>query len=106
MSLPGALPESTLKLLSQLAPGTVADTAALAAAGLLSAAYVLRGYAWDRPDPYNYIWYEKPQQGADGNAASKKSKNIAERLEELVSQAGAPFCALSFTDSLMSRAKM
>ncbi|KXH38912.1 NADP/FAD dependent oxidoreductase [Colletotrichum simmondsii] len=83
MSLPGALPESTLKLLSQLAPGTVADTAALAAAGLLSAAYVLRGYAWDRPDPYNYIWYEKPQQGADGNAANKKSKNIAERLEEL-----------------------
>ncbi|KAJ3940083.1 uncharacterized protein N0V96_010087 [Colletotrichum fioriniae] len=83
MSLSGALPESTLKLISQLAPGTVADTAALAAAGLLSAAYVLRGYAWDKPDPYNYIWYEKPQQGADGNAANKKSKNIAERLEEL-----------------------
>ncbi|KAH9237050.1 hypothetical protein K456DRAFT_34166 [Colletotrichum gloeosporioides 23] len=82
MSIPGPLPESTLKLLSQLAPNTFADTAALAAAGLLSAAYVLRGYTWDKPDPYNYIWYEKPQQGAGGNAA-KKSKNIAERLEEL-----------------------
>ncbi|KAJ0331488.1 hypothetical protein COL922a_011865 [Colletotrichum nupharicola] len=82
MSIPGPLPESTLKLLSQLTPNTFADTAALAAAGLLSAAYVLRGYTWDKPDPYNYIWYEKPQQGAGGNAA-KKSKNIAERLEEL-----------------------
>ncbi|WYZ46569.1 hypothetical protein EsH8_IX_000794 [Colletotrichum jinshuiense] len=83
MSIPGALPESTLKLLAQLAPGTVADTAALAAAGLLSAAYVLRGYTWDKPDPYNYIFYERPQQGAGGNAAHKRSKNIAERLEEL-----------------------
>lgn len=84
MSIPGPLPESTLKLLSQLAPNIFADTAALAAAGLLSAAYVLRGYTWDKPDPYSFIWYEKPQQGAGGNAA-KKSKNIAERLEELVS---------------------
>ncbi|TDZ31867.1 NADPH--cytochrome P450 reductase [Colletotrichum spinosum] len=82
MSAAGALPESTLKLLSQFAPATVADTAALAAAGLLSAAYVLRGYTWDKADPYDYIWYEKPQQGAGGSAA-KKSKNIAERLEEL-----------------------
>ncbi|KZL71813.1 nadp fad dependent oxidoreductase [Colletotrichum incanum] len=83
MSIPGALPENTLKLISQLTPSTVADTAALAAAGLLSAAYVLRGYAWDKPDPYDYIWYEKPQQGAGGNAANKRSRNVAERLEEL-----------------------
>ncbi|KAF6806241.1 NADPH-cytochrome p450 reductase [Colletotrichum sojae] len=84
MSGPGPLPESTIKLLSQLAPATFADTAALAAAGILSAAYVLRSYTWDRPDPYNYILYEKPQQGA-GGSTSKRSKNIAERLEELVS---------------------
>ncbi|KAJ0127937.1 hypothetical protein CTA2_3382, partial [Colletotrichum tanaceti] len=51
----GALPEGTLKLINQLAPESLVDTAALAAAGLLSAAYVLRGYVWDRPDPYDYI---------------------------------------------------
>ncbi|GKT48943.1 uncharacterized protein ColSpa_09124 [Colletotrichum spaethianum] len=85
MSIPGSLPESTLKLISQFAPGTVADAAALTAAGLLSVAYVLRGYTWDKPDPYDFIWYEKPQQGAGGNAGNKRSNNIAERLEELVS---------------------
>ncbi|KAK6208668.1 NADP/FAD dependent oxidoreductase [Colletotrichum tabaci] len=85
MSITGTLPEGTLRLINQLAPESLADTAALAAAGLLSAAYVLRGYAWDRPDPYEYIWYEKPQQDAAGgsSAANKKSRNIAERLEEL-----------------------
>ncbi|TKW49691.1 NADPH--cytochrome P450 reductase [Colletotrichum tanaceti] len=86
MPITGALPEGTLKLINQLAPESLVDTAALAAAGLLSAAYVLRGYVWDRPDPYDYIWYEKPQEdgaGAGGGAANKKSRNIAERLEEL-----------------------
>lgn len=94
MPITGTLPEGTLRLINQLAPESLADTAALAAAGLLSAAYVLRGYAWDRPDPYEYIWYEKPQQDAAGgsSAANKKSRNIAERLEELVSwmEAGPP----------------
>ncbi|GJD03698.1 NADPH--cytochrome P450 reductase [Colletotrichum higginsianum] len=85
MPITGTLPEGTLRLINQLAPESLADTAALAATGLLSAAYVMRGYAWDRPDPYEYIWYEKPQQDAAGgsSAASKKSRNIAERLEEL-----------------------
>ncbi|OLN89753.1 NADPH-cytochrome P450 reductase 2 [Colletotrichum chlorophyti] len=86
MSIPGALPESTLKLLSQLTPTNAADAAALTAGGLLAAAYVLRGYTWDKPDPYNYIWYERPQQGAGAGSANKRSKNIAERLEELSSR--------------------
>ncbi|KAH7175855.1 hypothetical protein EDB81DRAFT_26705 [Dactylonectria macrodidyma] len=69
--------------LSQLAgPQTAADIVALAAVGVASAAYMLNGVAWNRPDPYHHIWYQRmePRGGADGGA--KATRNIAQKLEE------------------------
>lgn len=72
------------EVLKNLTPQTYADAAALAVVAVGSAAFTLRKYTWDRPDPYNYIWYERPQSG-DGASAAKATRNIAQRLEELVS---------------------
>lgn len=77
------LPE-TLQELAQLAkPTSYADIAALGIVALGSAGYLLRGIAWDKPDPYNHLWYERPQlkDGAARNA-NKETRNIAQKMEE------------------------
>ena len=79
--------DAVFNRLSQLPPpSSVADVAALAAVGVASAAYFLRGIAWDRPDPYRHIWFERPtlKDGASGGGA-KATRNIAQKLEESVS---------------------
>jgi NADPH-ferrihemoprotein reductase len=74
------------KLLAELAPRTVLDTAAVVTAGALLGAYFLADHTWNKPDPYQYIWYERPQeQGGGSHSASQTTRNIAERLKELVS---------------------
>lgn len=67
------------------APQTTADVVALAAVSVASAAYMLNGIAWNRPDPYNHIWYRRvePRGGAGGK--EKATRNIAQKLEESVS---------------------
>ena len=75
-----------LTRLSQLGPPqTIADVAALSALGVASAAYLLRGIAWDRPDPYHHLWFER--MGSKNGAASgpKATRDIAKKLEETVS---------------------
>ena len=75
-----------LARLSQLGPPqTIADVAALSALGVASAAYLLRGIAWDRPDPYHHLWFER--MGSKNGAASgpKATRDIAKKLEETVS---------------------
>ncbi|QPC69651.1 hypothetical protein HYE68_000403 [Fusarium pseudograminearum] len=71
-------------LLSQLGPPqSIADIAALSALGVASAAYLLRGIAWDKPDPYHHVWFER--MGSKSGASSSRSKatrDIAKRLEE------------------------
>lgn len=80
------LPIDMTELVRQIAPQTYADAAAITVVGLASAAYFLRDYTWDKPDPYRYVWYERPQaQDGATNQANKTTRNIAERLEELVS---------------------
>ncbi|KAH6654518.1 hypothetical protein BKA67DRAFT_281483 [Truncatella angustata] len=79
------LDAQTLLQLAELAtPNSAFDVAALAAVGIGSAAYLLRGIAWDKPDPYAHIWYERPQF-KDGfrNIRARETRNIAEKLEEL-----------------------
>ncbi|KAL1875486.1 hypothetical protein VTK73DRAFT_10036 [Phialemonium thermophilum] len=73
----------SVKLTELLLPATAGDIAALAAVGLVSTAYLLRGIAWDKPDPYRHLWYERPQL-RDGFAVSQQrvTRNIAERLDE------------------------
>lgn len=73
-------------LLKQVAPSSFLDTIALGIAAAATAAWLLRKYTWDKPDPYHYIYFERPQV-QDGFLASRKrvTRNIAQRLEELVS---------------------
>ncbi|KAH7064935.1 putative NADPH-cytochrome P450 reductase [Macrophomina phaseolina] len=76
--------QQTLKELSQVAkPQSAADIAALGVLALGSAGYLLRGYTWDKPDPYDYIWYERPQLKNGGALnAKKETRNIAQKLDE------------------------
>ncbi|KAK7713228.1 hypothetical protein SLS64_004477 [Diaporthe eres] len=78
-----ALPAEVAQVLKQLAPSSFADTAALAAVGLVSSAFLLRRYTWDKPDPHEYIFFEKPQAQEGFLNKVKTTRNIAERLEEL-----------------------
>ncbi|KAK6080334.1 NADP/FAD dependent oxidoreductase [Seiridium cupressi] len=74
----------TLQQVAELAsPVSSIDVAALAAVGIGSAAYLLRGIVWDKPDPYAHLWYERPQfkDGFQGNS-SQATRNIAEKLEQ------------------------
>jgi NADPH-ferrihemoprotein reductase len=75
------------QVLDRMAPNSYLDAVALASVGLASGAYLVIDQIWGKPDPYNYIWYERPQQ-ADGAAqAAATTRNIAERMEELGKQA-------------------
>ncbi|KAH6894373.1 hypothetical protein B0T10DRAFT_589930 [Thelonectria olida] len=68
--------------LSQLGPPqSTADVVALAAVGVASAAYMLNGIAWNRPDPYDHIWYQRMEPRGSGGGA-KATRNIAQKLEE------------------------
>ncbi|KAI7780537.1 hypothetical protein LA080_015938 [Diaporthe eres] len=78
-----ALPAEVAQVLKQLAPSSFADTAALAAVGLVSSAFLLRQYTWDKPDPHEYIFFEKPQAQEGFLNKVKTTRNITERLEEL-----------------------
>lgn len=49
---------------------------------LAAAGYLCRGILWDRPDPYQYKWFERPQQGTRNEIpVHQRSRNIAEKLE-------------------------
>lgn len=82
------LPPVSKNVLELLIPATYSDATALAVIAAASAAYTLRKYTWDRPDPYEHIWYERPQANDAKGAATRTTRNIAERLEELVSDSG------------------
>lgn len=40
-------------------------------------------YIKQKPDPYDYLWFEKPQQ-TDANARGTDTRDIGEKLEEAV----------------------
>lgn len=51
-----------------------------------SIGYLLRGIVWDKQDPYHHVWFERPQESEAGARQKKKrTRNIAEKLEEAVS---------------------
>ncbi|THX20795.1 cytochrome P450 reductase 1 [Aureobasidium pullulans] len=58
------------------------DIAAMALVGAASAAYMFKGTLWDKPDPYLYRWFERPQELMGGRAGAQQTRNIAEKLEE------------------------
>ncbi len=74
------------RLLALFTPATTIDTAAVVVAISLLASYLLADYTWNRPDPYKYILFEKPQlQDGAAGLASQTTRNITQRLDELVS---------------------
>ncbi|GAB7355567.1 hypothetical protein MBLNU459_g6040t1 [Dothideomycetes sp. NU459] len=74
---------STAAFMNLGAPSSIADYAALGVFTAASAAYLLKGKAWDRPDPFHHVWFEKPQEtDAAGNVRPKETRNIAQKLEE------------------------
>lgn len=56
----------------------------------MSSAFLLRRYTWDKPDPHEYIFFEKPQAKEGFLNKVKTTRNIAKRLEELVSRSDSP----------------
>ncbi|GKZ36454.1 hypothetical protein AbraIFM66950_007526 [Aspergillus brasiliensis] len=73
------------ELTKVLTPTGFADYAALTLLAMIGTTYLSRGMIWDQPDPYNYLWYERPQlkmAGAAGPNAHQETRNIAQKLEE------------------------
>lgn len=66
-------------------PDTYADIASLALVAASSVAFALRGSAWDKPDPNGAIYFERVQDGQDGLTGANETRNINQRLQELVS---------------------
>lgn len=58
------------------------DVAAVFTLTALSAAYM---FIWrDKPDPYHYTWFEKPQEKLGASGAAQQTRDIAEKLEQVV----------------------
>ncbi|GAP91379.2 putative NADPH-ferrihemoprotein reductase [Rosellinia necatrix] len=76
-------PETVSAVLQYSKPQSALDIASLAALGVVSATYLLKGTPWNRPDPYHNVWYERPQfkDGFQSNRP-KATRNIAEKLEQ------------------------
>lgn len=107
-----------IQRLSQLGPPqTIADGVALAAVGVASAAYMLNGIVWNKPDPYHDVWFRRMESRSGVGGGGKATRNIAKKLEESVSianqktQRDSVFASqaiplLLFTNSPLSRTRM
>lgn len=84
MSTPQILPVNLIDVVEVLRPRTWPDVAALVFVCIVYAGFALRNHTWDKPDPLDYIFYERPQEKDGGQSANRKTRNIAHRLEELV----------------------
>src|SRR5205814_974851 len=49
----------------------------------LATARLLQGRVWDKPDPYRYIYFERPQEQLRANdGLPEETRNVAQKLEE------------------------
>ncbi|RFU30267.1 hypothetical protein B7463_g6061, partial [Scytalidium lignicola] len=65
------------------------DIAVLALLGLGSTAWLLNGKLWNKSDPYNYLWFERPQQtqvkAKESNAETRDTaKKLAETKKDII----------------------
>jgi NADPH-ferrihemoprotein reductase len=66
-------------------PSGYADYAAITAFSFVFGIYLLKGKAWDRPDPYHHIWFEKPQiADAPATTRVRETRDISQKLKETV----------------------
>lgn len=61
------------------------DVAVLTALVAGSTAYLLKGIAWNKPGPYEYMLYERPQERLQGKRAQSTTRNIFEKMRNDVS---------------------
>jgi len=67
-------------------PKSSADFIILLATIIVLFGYLTRDKTWDKPDPYHHLWFERPQlKDGDTRLASKQTRNIAQRMKDLVS---------------------
>jgi hypothetical protein len=59
------------------------DFAFLGAFVFLGIFYAFHEVIWAKPDPYHYLWFEKPQ--GDGTVKEANTRDIGEKLEQTVS---------------------
>ena len=78
-------------ILSQITPAHTLDIIATVFLAALGVAYLFPKWTWDKPDPYEFIYYEKPQSGEVAGGASNTTRNISKRIEDLVCQPSPPF---------------
>lgn len=64
--------------------GALDDLAAMAVLATLSFVYLFRGVLWNRPDPHLYKMYERPQERLADQSASQSTRDIAQKLEQIV----------------------
>lgn len=72
-------------ILFQIPPAHVLDTVAAAILWALAVAYLFPKQTWDTPDSHDIIYYERPQNTQSLGRTKSVTRNIAQRLEELVS---------------------
>ncbi|MCJ1251128.1 hypothetical protein MMC30_008359 [Trapelia coarctata] len=58
------------------------DVALLGLTVAASVGYLSKGRLWDKPDPYHYTWFERPQEKDAARNAKKETRDIAQKLEE------------------------
>jgi NADPH-ferrihemoprotein reductase len=57
------------------------DVAVMIALAVGSTAYLLKGIAWNKPDPFEYMFYERPQEHSEGKRAQSATRNIFKKME-------------------------
>ncbi|KAE9372464.1 putative NADPH-cytochrome P450 reductase [Stipitochalara longipes BDJ] len=75
--------DDLLQVSSLIKPNSTADFLALIAITTGSLGYLLKGIAWNRPDPHYYKFFERPQlSDSSTNNRKKETRNVAQKLEE------------------------
>ncbi|QKX62807.1 uncharacterized protein TRUGW13939_09972 [Talaromyces rugulosus] len=59
------------------------DAAVLVTVALGTTAYILQNSVWNKPDPCEYMLYERPQEKLDGKQSQKATRNISQKLEDV-----------------------
>ena len=68
------------------------DLAAMAVLATVTMVYLFRGSIWDRPDPYVYKMYERPQQNMVSTNVQQVTRDISKMLKQTVSDLESYYC--------------
>jgi hypothetical protein len=80
------LPPNLVDLLAYAKLSSYADIATLSLVALGTAGALSRGKLWDKADPYNHKWFERPQEVlGQVRSATAETRKIQEKLEQSVS---------------------